>query len=87
MTSFTVFLHIYNSNLQLVITPLAMGSYSFLVKTLNDTGNGMIIKRLPNKTWIGEMVKMKFFTKKNIQLLGKLLETKQKEILALAKQP
>lgn len=85
MTSFTIILHIYNSHLPLVVTPLAMAPYSFLVKTLNDKGNSMIIKRLPDKTWIGEMVKMKFFTKKNIQRLGKLLETKQKEILALEK--
>lgn len=62
-----------------------MAPYSFLVKTLNNTGNSMIIKRLPNKRWVGEMVKMKFFTKKNIQRLGKLLETKEKEILALEK--
>jgi len=60
-----------------------MVPYSFLVKTLNDTGNSMIIKRLPDKGWIGEMVKMKFFTKKNIRRLGKLLETKEKEILSL----
>ena len=83
MISFTVILHIYNSPLALVVTPLAMAPYSFLVKTLNDTGNSMIIKRLPNKKWVGEMVKMKFFTKKNIQRLGKLLETKEKEIFAL----
>ena len=85
MISFTVILHIYNSPLALVVTPLAMAPYSFLVKTLNSTGNSMIIKRLPNKKWVGEMVKMKFFTKKNIQRLGKLLETKEKEILALEK--
>lgn len=62
-----------------------MAPYSFLVKTLSDTGNSMIIKRLPNKRWVGEMVKMKFFTKKNIQRLGKLLETKEKEIFLLEK--
>jgi len=83
MISFTIILHIYNSPLALVVTPLAMVPYSFLVKTLNDTGNSMIIKRLPDKGWIGEMVKMKFFTKKNIRRLGKLLETKEKEILSL----
>ena len=86
MISFTVILHIYNSPLALVVTPLAMAPYSFLVKTLNDTGNSMIIKRLPDKRWVGEMVKMKFFTKKNIQRLGKLLETKEKVIFALEKQ-
>lgn len=85
MTSFTIILHIYNSPLALVVTPLAMAPYRFLVKTLNDTGNSMIIKRLPDKSWIGEMVKMKFFTKKNIQRLGKLLETKEKEIFSLEK--
>ena len=62
-----------------------MAPYSFLVKTINDTGNSMIIKRLPGKGWVGEMVKMKFFTKKNIQRLGKLLETKEKEIFLLEK--
>ncbi len=85
MTSFTLILHIYNSPLALVVTPLAMASYSFLVKTLNDAGNSMIIKRLPDKSWIGERVKMKFFTKKNIQRLGQLLEKKEKEIFALGK--
>jgi hypothetical protein len=85
MVSFTIILHIYNSPLALVVTPLAMAPYSFLVKTINDTGNSMIIKRLPGKGWVGEMVKMKFFTKKNIQRLGKLLETKEKEILLLEK--
>ena len=85
MTSFTIILHIYNSPIALVVTPLAMAPYSFLVKTLNDMGNSMIIKRLPDKSWIGEMVKMKFFTKKNIQRLGKLLETKEKEIFSLEK--
>jgi hypothetical protein len=85
MVSFTIILHIYNSPLALVVTPLAMAPYSFLVKTLSDTGNSMIIKRLPNKKWVGEMVKMKFFTKKNIQRLGKLLETKEKEIFLLEK--
>jgi len=85
MVSFTIILHIYNSPLALVVTPLAMAPYSFLVKTLSNTGNSMIIKRLPNKRWVGEMVKMKFFTKKNIQRLGKLLETKEKEILLLEK--
>ena len=86
MVSFTIILHIYNSPLALVVTPLAVAPYSFLVKTLNDTGNSMIIKRLPNKKWVGEMVKMKFFTKENIQRLGKLLETKEKEIFLLEKQ-
>lgn len=62
-----------------------MVPYSFLVKTLNDTGNSMIIKRLPDKRWVGEMVKMKFFTKKNIQRLGKLLETREKKIFLLEK--
>ncbi len=85
MVSFTIILHIYNSPLALVVTPLAMAPYSFMVKTLNDAGNSMIIKRLPNKKWVGEMVKMKFFTKKNIQRLGKLLETQEKEILLLEK--
>jgi hypothetical protein len=85
MTSFTIILHIYNSPLALVVTPLAMAPYSFLVKTLNYAGNSMIIKRLPDKSWIGERVKMKFFTQKNIQRLGQLLEKKEKEIFALGK--
>ena len=62
-----------------------MAPYSFLVKTLNDKGESMIIKRLPGKDWIGEKVKMKFFTKQNIRPLGKLLETKENEILPLIK--
>ena len=85
MTSFTIILHIYNSPLALVVTPLAMAPYSFLVKTLSDKGESMIIRRLPGKGWIGEKVKMKFFTKQNIRRLGKLLETKENEILPLIK--
>jgi len=85
MTSFTIILHIYNSPLALVVTPLAMAPYSFLVKTLSDKSESMVIKRLPGKGWIGEMVKMKFFTKKNIRRLGKLLEAKEKEILPFLK--
>ncbi|MDB5143916.1 MAG: hypothetical protein JWQ66_2629 [Mucilaginibacter sp.] len=83
MVSFTVVLQIYNSPLALVVTPLAMMPYSFLVKTLSDKGNSMIIKRLPNHNWIGEKVTMKYFTKKNIQRLGRLIETKNKELLVL----
>ena len=82
MVSFTVVLQIYNSPLALVVTPLAMMPYSFLVKTLGNKGNSMIIKRLPNRSWIGERVTMKYFTKKNIQRLGRLIETKNKELLA-----
>ena len=82
MVSFTVVLQIYNSPLALVVTPLAMMPYSFLVKTLSDKSNSMIIKRLPNRSWIGERVTMKYFTKKNIQRLGRLIETKNKELLA-----
>jgi len=85
MTSFTIILHIYNSPLALVVTPLAIAPYSFLVKTLSDKSESMVIKRLPGKGWIGEMVKMKFFTKKNIRRLGKLLEAKEKEILPFLK--
>ena len=85
MIHFTIILHIYNSPLALVVTPLAMVPYAFLVKTLNDRASSMIIRRLPDKSWIGEKVKMKFFTKQNIQRLGKLLETKEKEIYSSAK--
>jgi hypothetical protein len=85
MVSFTVVLQIYNSPLALVVTPIAMIPYSFFVKTLSDKGNSMIIKRLPNRNWIGERVTMKYFTKKNIQRLGRLIETKNKELLAFYK--
>ncbi|HEY4196080.1 MAG TPA: hypothetical protein VGM63_11125 [Mucilaginibacter sp.] len=80
MVSFTVVLQIYNSPLALIVTPIAMMPYSFIVKTLSGKDNSMIIKRLPNRSWIGEKVTMKYFTKKNIQRLGKLLETKNKEL-------
>ena len=84
MVSFTVVLQIYNSPLALVVTPIAMMPYSFLVKTLSNKNNSMIIKRLPNRSWIGEKVTMKYFTKKNIQRLGRLIETK-KELLVFDK--
>ena len=87
MVSFTVILQIYNSPLALVITPIAMIPYGFLVKTLSDKSNSMIIKRLPDRSWIGEMVNKKYFTKKNIQRLGKLIESRNKELFAFDKPP
>ncbi len=84
MVSFTIVLQIYNSPLALVVTPVAMMPYSFLVKTLSDKSNSMIIKRLPNRGWVGERVTMKYFTKENIQRLGRLIEIK-KELLAFDK--
>jgi hypothetical protein len=87
MVSFTVVLQIYNSPLALVVTPMAMIPYCFLVKTLGEKSNSMLIKRLPDRSWIGEMVTKKYFTKKNIQRLGKLIETKNKELFAFDKPP
>jgi hypothetical protein len=81
MVSFTVVLQIYNSPLALVVTPIAILPYSFLVKTLSDKSTSMIIKRLPDRSWIGEKVSMKFFTKKNIQRLGQLIEFKTQELV------
>jgi hypothetical protein len=40
----------------------------------------MIIKRLPDLSWIGEMVTMKYFTKENIQLLGKIIESENQRM-------
>ena len=85
MVSFTIILQIYNSPLALVVTPIALLPYSFLVKTVSGQNNPMIIKRVPDKGWVGEMVTMKFFTKRNIQRLGKLIETKNEQLFALSK--
>ena len=74
MISFPIVLQIYNSPLTLIVTPLAILQYRFLVKTLSKGSQSMIIKRLPDSNWIGELVTMKYFTKNNIQRLGKLIE-------------
>lgn len=85
MISFSLVLQVYNLPLALVVTPLASIPYCFIVKTLNHTGNAMVIKRLPDRSWVGEMVTMKYFTKKNIQRLGRLIEMKNKEMFATDK--
>ena len=85
MISFPIVLQIYNSPLALVVTPLAILPYRFLIKTLSERSNSMIIKRLPDHSWVGEMVTMKYFTKKNIQRLGKLIEIENKDIFAFDK--
>jgi hypothetical protein len=83
MISFHLVLHIYNAPLTLVVTQLSALPFRFLIKAFNNQANSIIIKRLPNNGWTGELVTMKFFTKKNIQRLGKMIEAKNKKLIAL----
>ena len=39
----------------------------------------MIIKYMPDHTWVAENVTMKFFTEKYIRELGALIESKKQE--------
>jgi len=83
MISFHLVLHIYNAPLTLVVTQLSILPLRFLIKALNGQTNSIIIKRLPDHGWTGELVTMKFFTKKYIQRLGKMIEVKNKALIAL----
>jgi len=80
MKSFPIAIEIYNFSLPLVVTFIALSPYCFHVKTMGESSNSMIIKRLPDHSWIGEKVTMKYFTNENIQLLGKTIES-EKELI------
>jgi hypothetical protein len=80
MISFTMVIEVYNFPLPLVVTPKTIPPYCFHIKTVGESSNTMIIKRLPDHSWIGEMVTMKYFTKENIQLLGKIIESENQRM-------
>ena len=79
MTSFEIIISIYNLSLYLVITPMDSQFQQFKVETLTKGFNVMILKYLPEHSWVAEKVTMKFFTKEYIHKLGKLIEIKKPE--------
>jgi hypothetical protein len=52
---------------------------SFRVETIAGSANAMIIKYMPDRTWVAENVTMKFFTERYIRELGLLIEGEQHE--------
>jgi hypothetical protein len=79
MTSFEIIIWIYNLSLYLVITPLDAKLCRFKVETVSTGSDVMILKYLPDHSWIVEKTTMKFFTKEYIHQLGKLIEIKRPE--------
>jgi hypothetical protein len=79
MTSFEIIIWIYNLSLCLVITPLDSKFCRFKVETVSTGSSAMILKYLPDHSWIAEKTTMKFFTKEYIHKLGKLIEIKRPE--------
>jgi len=66
-------------SLGLIVTPLDTRFSRFKVETAEGGAVPMILKCLPNHSWIVEKTTMKFFTKKYVKQLGALIEGKKKE--------
>jgi hypothetical protein len=81
MTSFEIMLWIYNLSMRLVVTPLDSKFYRFRVDTVSSGHGAVILKFLPDHSWVAEQVSMKCFTKEYIHQLGKLIEIKKAELL------
>ncbi|MEO6849807.1 MAG: hypothetical protein ABI203_02800 [Mucilaginibacter sp.] len=79
MTSFEIIIWIYNLSLYLVVTPLDANFCHFKVETANIGSGILILKYLPDRSWITEKTTMKFFTKAYTHKLGKLIEVKRPE--------
>jgi hypothetical protein len=79
MTSFELNIWIYNLSLYLVVTPLDAKYCHFKVEDASTGSGVMILKYLPDRSWIAEKTSMKFFTKEYIHQLGKLIEIKRPE--------
>jgi len=75
--SFKIVIWIYNLSMDLVVTPSTLHR-RFKVETIAGGANPMIIKYMPDHTWVAENVTMKFFTEKYIRELGALIERKNK---------
>ena len=77
--SFKIVIWIYNLSMDLVVTPMdSTLHHRFKVETITGEANPMIIKCMPDHTWVAENVTMKFFTEKYIRELGALIERKNK---------
>lgn len=79
MTGFEIIIWIYNLSLPLVITPVDSKCRRFRVETISSGPEAMIVKYLPDHSRVAEKATMKFFTKKYIHRLGRLIEIKQPE--------
>jgi hypothetical protein len=79
MTSFEIVIWIYNLSLQLSVTPMGNTTDRFKIETKEGGENPMIVKYLPDQSWIAEKATMKFFTANYIRELGQLIERKKPE--------
>jgi len=72
-------LFIYNLPLGLIIIPVEVKPLTFKVKATAGNTNSMILKYLPDNSWVAEKSTMKFFTKKHIEQLGLQIQNKKPE--------
>jgi hypothetical protein len=79
MTSFETVIRVYNLSLGLIVTPVGNSPDQFKIEMIKGEPNPMILKYLPDHSWIAEKVTMRFFTKKYISELGALIEGNRPE--------
>lgn len=79
MISVEIVIWVYNLSLCLVVTPIDSKFRRFKVETINQGQDAMIVKYSPGHSWKAEKTTMKFFTKKYIRELGKLIQVKKPE--------
>jgi hypothetical protein len=79
MTSFEIIIWIYNLSMSLMVTPIDAKFRRFKVETTNSGTDAMIVKCSRGNSWVAEKATMKFFTKKYVHELGKLIEVKKPE--------
>jgi hypothetical protein len=77
MESFTVMLKIYNLSMGLIVTPLDSKPFYFKIETTTGGPNSMLMNRMPDHSWNADCIQMKYFTHKNVQRLGALIELEQ----------
>ena len=83
MISVEIVIWVYNLSLCLVVTPIDAKFRRFKVETINSTQDAMIVKYSPGHSWVAEKATMKFFTKKYIRELGKLIKIERPEWFGL----
>lgn len=78
--SFKIVIWIYNLSMELIVTPVVSSrNCHFKVETITGEAKPMIIKYMPDQTWVAENVTMKFFTEKYIREMGASIESKNLE--------
>lgn len=77
MVSFEIVIWLYNLSICLMVTPVDTKFCHFKVETADGGSRPMILKYLPDGSWIAEKATMKFFTKEYILRLGALIEAKK----------